>query len=176
MFTGDSGLWWSTITWSLTANESLVQKTFFLVKYVWSYKPSMWPWWQHMTLQPTVMHHHTKFCQKRLSSLEDILWKKMAEWTDRWTWWFQYTPTPTLTLLKLKPQKTQCACVCVHMGLCVHTDQSYMFQFTVVCVCLFFHTILCVNCFGRAVLYMLLNIIFRFICIMWIIRVLMSTW
>ena len=76
-------------------------------------------------------------------------------------------------------------CVCVrahtHMGLCVHTDQSYVFKFTVVCVCvcvcvcLFFHTILFVNCFGRAVLYMLLNIIFRLICIMWVLRALMST-
>ena len=37
----------------------------------------------HMTLWVIVMHHHSKFGYKRLSTSEDIFWTKPDAWTDR---------------------------------------------------------------------------------------------
>ena len=38
-----------------------------------------------MTLWPAMMHYHTKFGYKRLSSSEDILWTKSDTQTDQQT-------------------------------------------------------------------------------------------
>ena len=57
-----------------------------------------------MTLHLMIIHHHTKFCQKRLSSAGDIIWTKSETQTgqvDGQTKWFQYTipPSPLINIV-----------------------------------------------------------------------------
>ena len=73
----------------------------------------------------------------------------------------------TSLFIGIPANNSHCLCVCVCECECVCVCVW-------VCVCV--RIMLCVNCFGRTLLYMCITIIFRLICIMWVLRALMSAW
>ena len=68
-------------------------------------------------------------------------------------------------------------CSCARTHLCIQISVIHVWTHCSLCVCVFLHTILYRNCFGRTVLYMCIeNITSGLICITWALRVLSSAW